>query len=67
MIEQRTILAQEPPQNLSLFPLGEPNVAYAEWFSGRCWLNLLTKERCVTLSGVKPRRLGRGYKGTDLK
>ncbi len=36
-----------PPENLSLFPAGDPNTAYAKYFVGNSWLKLLTKDRLV--------------------
>ncbi|MDO5532755.1 cupin domain-containing protein [Sutterella sp.] len=35
-----------PPENLSAFPVGDPNVSYAQYFVGRSWLAMLTKDRC---------------------
>ena len=30
-----------------IFPVGEPNDAYAQYFSGKSWLCLLYTSRCV--------------------
>ncbi len=30
--------------NLNVFPIGEENIAYAKFFSGQSWLNMLTTE-----------------------
>ena len=36
------------PENFSVFPLGNKNDAYAQYFIGQSYLQLLTKERLVT-------------------
>ena len=43
-------MSQEKQINVDpgVFGLGEPNVAYAKYFSGECWLNMLTTERLIT-------------------
>ena len=44
---ESTSSAAVPPENLSLFPAGDPNTAYAKFFVGKSWLKLLTKDRLV--------------------
>ena len=41
----------EIEKNLSVFPLGEPNDAYAQYFSGKSWLKYLSTEQ-VTIFNV---------------
>ena len=38
-------------KNLSVFPMGEPNDAYAQYFSGKSWLHYLSHEQ-VTMFNV---------------
>ena len=38
-------------KNLSVFPMGEPNDAYAQYFSGKSWLKYLSTEQ-VTMFNV---------------
>ena len=38
-------------KNLSVFPMGEPNDAYAQYFSGKSWLHYLSTEQ-VTMFNV---------------
>ncbi|MCH5142658.1 MAG: cupin domain-containing protein [Clostridiales bacterium] len=38
-------------KNLSVFPMGEPNDAYAQYFSGKSWLHYLSREQ-VTMFNV---------------
>ena len=38
---------KEVPQNLSVFPTGEPNTAYAEFFTGQSYLARLTKDAAL--------------------
>ena len=38
-------------KNLSVFPIGEPNDAYAQYFSGKSWLKYLSTEQ-VTIFNV---------------
>ena len=38
-------------KNLSVFPMGEPNDAYAQYFSGKSWLHYLLREQ-VTMFNV---------------
>ena len=38
-------------KNLSVFPVGEPNDAYAQYFSGKSWLKYLSTEQ-VTVFNV---------------
>ena len=33
------------PDELSVFPAGGENTAFAAWFSGKCWLNMLSTEQ----------------------
>ncbi len=44
---ESTSSAAVQPENLSLFPAGDPNTAYAKFFVGKSWLKLLTKDRLV--------------------
>ena len=41
----------EIEKNLSVFPIGEPNDAYAQYFSGKSWLKYLSTEQ-VTMFNV---------------
>ena len=41
----------EIEKNLSVFPIGEPNDAYAQYFSGKSWLKYLSTEQ-VTVFNV---------------
>ena len=38
-------------KNLSVFPIGEPNDAFAQYFSGKSWLHYLSREQ-VTMFNV---------------
>ena len=42
---------KEIEKNLSVFPIGEPNDAYAQYFSGKSYLKYLSKEQ-VTMFNV---------------
>ena len=39
------------PENISVFPMGEKNEAFAQYFVGQSYLNMLSKER-VTIGNV---------------
>jgi len=39
------ILELARSNTVSAFPLGEPNTAYAKYFSGKCWLARLTQDK----------------------
>ena len=38
---------KEPEKNLSAFPIGEPNNAYAQYFDGQSYLAMLSKEQVI--------------------
>lgn len=38
-------------KNTSIFPVGEPNDAYAQYFDGQSWLNMLSLEQ-VSIGNV---------------
>lgn len=39
------------PENISVFPMGEKNEAFAQYFVGQSYLNMLSTER-VTIGNV---------------
>lgn len=39
------ITSKEMLEKLSVFPIGEKNVAYADYFTGECYLAMLTGEK----------------------
>lgn len=39
------ITSKERLEKLSVFPIGEKNVAYADYFTGECYLAMLTGEK----------------------
>lgn len=39
------------PENISVFPMGEKNGAFAQYFVGQSYLNMLSTER-VTIGNV---------------
>ena len=39
------------PENISVFPMGEKNEAFAQYFVGQSYLNILSTER-VTIGNV---------------
>lgn len=39
------ITSKEALEKLSVFPFGEKNVAYADYFTGECYLTMLTGEK----------------------
>lgn len=49
MTQNNTITLEEFAETL-IFPVGQPNDAYAQYFSGRSWLPPLTGEQYGQLS-----------------
>ena len=58
---ESTSSAAVQPENLSLFPAGDPNTAYAKFFVGKSWLKLLTKDRLVVANVTSTTRAVRFF------
>ena len=49
----------------NVFPIGEENVAFAKYFTGECYLNILTTERVPDPSGYWWKRMVPGRRKTS--
>ena len=46
-LKAQSMKEEQVPQNLSAFPVGEANTAYAQYFSGRSFIAVLAKDKAM--------------------